>query len=73
MNKWDVFGAIMLLTSVYVPYLVIRIYKQYGVAMDSTGDGAEDLKIAYTLLCIVAIVSSIVLNVIGWVVILNNL
>lgn len=73
MNKWDIFGCIMLLISVLVPYLVIRIYKTYGVAMPSEGDGSEDLKIAYTLLCIVAMISSIVLNIIGWIVILNNL
>lgn len=73
MNKWDIFGCIMLLTSVLVPYLVIRIYKTYGVAMPSVGEGSEDLKVAYTLLCVVAIISSIALNVVGWIVILNNL
>lgn len=73
MNKWDIFGCIMVLSSVLVPYLVIRIYKTCGVAMPSKGDGSEDLKIAYTLLCIVAMISSIVLNIIGWIVILNNL
>lgn len=62
-----VVGLMLLVVSTVIPRSVIKLYAKYGVAIKED----DDLQMAYAMLCIVTCISSVILHVIGWIVVLT--